>query len=986
MSCCDCLKIQVLDDVENVAASMLVGGKLFVDITKQDALEFSRKLSQLADVSNNIQDEASLSINLPYTDKNLAIASFVRDHGQTGVQFEPLAIIVQESGTVHHLNYLQFLGANDETQTFEARVERGQGHWLHDANRLLLKDLTFEPFTLTFENLLNNWETEAYFESSIDNLGYYWPLVNYGGWLAKNAVLPEDFRPWFHLYALLEKGFCEIGWKFQSPFYDTTFGRKLICYLLSENLLEVPEILALRKFKATVENSNLTVTGSGLARIIIFDTVEYDPAGNYSTTTGAFAATGIFTFATSLELTHDGPAGPLIVTLEKRSADGTLEELDQYLVDTSATQFEQTHIVNLEAEDVQMAAGDRVHVSMLALTPMVMTGYFTGFAQKAYLEAGQVIDNPAILISQELTLLDLYKAAKHICAGKTETLWPQRQIWLYAPNTADVFVDPDRQGYYTSDVVDISELIVERSEIVQLERENKKRYLVLQWADSNDVHVKKKEDAQTFPLFSKVVDRGSKYEEGYEYSKNPLFQATVNKELVKFPVVPPEIVANNEVQIPHCSDNDQDNISYKIGFRILHAHGYYFQETAAGDISRWRIETGGGNSTGMDKLPYAYMHPGEVLINSTFFGTPFAPIPRVIYGDEEDNDFYSIAYRQELIDRLYSVRSSFKAQLTAYLYQTLSFRDLYKVYYDGRTFLAHLLEINAQRTCSDEPAEIVLRPVIWGGDLCVEKDLVKYRPETCPNFPEIDIDIDVSADTITATANDAAIGDDILTDVWEYSTDGGENWSSYTPGTPIAAQGEVIFRRTVNFDADAGQCEKSITRKAVFEAVCSNKAGIELVYDDSKNAIVANAQDELNSTIDSDTWTVSIDDGPAQAYTEGDTVNGFTTVLFTRTVSFTNSCEDITVTAGRTVEGDQCNNTPALTLTEVAPCVFEPSISGTTSSTVCTTIFEVSNDAGSTWFPWDTYPIKGEPDKKVRASVYFCDNCPPLYLEQDCPF
>ncbi|MCA9366760.1 hypothetical protein KC887_00645 [Candidatus Kaiserbacteria bacterium] len=975
------MKIQVLDQIANIADSMLDNGKLFLDLNRQDALEFSRVLSQLSEI-NNIRDEAALSLTFPYSEKNKAIADFVRNHNLTGKKYEPIAVLVQEGAIVHRLNYLQFTGANDETEQFEAQLERGPGHWLHDANRLLLKDIPFAEFELTFDALLNNWQENSRYENAIDNAGYYWPLVNYGGWLRKDAVMPEDLRPWFHVLALLEKGFCEIGWNFRTPFYETEFGQRLICYLLSENLLEVPEVLALRKFKATAQSVTVDIDPSATGQHIIFSAVQYDPSAGYNASNGRYYATGIFTFSSALELTHAGPPGPLIVTLERVAVDGTRQVLDQYELNTDAPAFIQTHTVVLQAEDVQMAYGDYVHVTCLAFTQMIVTGYFDGFAQKAYLERGMVI-NPASLISGELTLLDLYKAASHLCAGKTFTDWERQTVWLYAPNKTDIFTDTGVQGFFKDEnIVDITDIVLPRSELVTLERTNKKRYLVLQFADSSDEHIKKIEEGRSFPIYSKVVDRGNQYEEGFEYSKNPLFQATVNKALAKFPVVPPFIVPNNEVDIPHCSDNDNGSISYKIGFRVLYCAGYQRQRTDTGEVRRWRIVTTGNNSTGMQNVPYAFQVP-----NARIGPDPGAvPVQRLIYGDDDGRDLYTMAYKQELIDRLYSVRAGFKALVDAYNYKQLSFRDLYKLHYNGRTFLARLLEINARRTCTDGPAEIVLRPTIWGGDLCAEKETVKYQPETCPNYPEINISINVAADTITATAQDAAINDPIITDVWEYSTDGGSTWSNYTEGQAISGFPEVTFRRTVSFDAEKGDCSQVVTKTAVFETVCDNTADIVLSYDPSKNGITATADGTFNSPIASDVWSAEIDHGSAQTYTPGSEVNGFTHVKFTRTVSFANSCEASTVEKEYEVQGDQCNNAPELELVEVADCVYDVQVSGSTSSAICMSFIEVSNNDGAKWLAWDGYPIKGEAGKKVRATFQFCDSCPPIYIEKDCPF
>ncbi|MCB0595434.1 MAG: hypothetical protein KDD28_15185 [Phaeodactylibacter sp.] len=947
-----------------------------MDTSREDELEFSRALSELSEIGN-IKDEAALSIGLPYSEKNKRIADFVRNHNLVGNTRAPLAVLVQEGTTVHQLNYLTFTGSDDTAQKFEAQLERGPGHWLHDANRLLLKDIPFDDFELVFDKLYLNWQEEHKYDGQ-DSVGYYWPLVNYGAWLTKDTILPEDMRPWFHLLALLEKGFCEIGWKFRSSFFETEFGRRLICYLLAENLLEVPEILALKRFRATTQQSSVAFGPSGVGDVI-FGTEVYDPGNNYNPATGVFTSTGVFNFSIGVEYTHNGPPGPVVIYIVREPLSGPEEVLAEFRVSTDAPQFFQTNTVALEAENIAIAVGDKISVRAVAFTELIVTGYFQGHAVKAYLDRGMII-NPATLIAPELTLLDLLKAAIHLCNGRIETNWEDNEVWVYQPYKTDVFYEEGVEGFFTdAPAVSLSEIVLPDSELVTVERQDKKRYLVIGFADSNDEHVKQKNEGRNTPLYSKIIDRGAQYEEGREYNKNPLFEPTLNKELVKFPLVSPLIVPNNEVDIPHCLDNGNGELSFKIGYRILYCAGYRVQRADNNEIRRWRFQ-----NFGLDNVPYAFQVPGSRL---DVAGNGELPRQVLIYGERDIDDLYAMCYRRDLLGKLYSTRSSFQALLNAQEYRTMSFRSLYSLHYGGRTFTARLLEIAGRRTCTGAPAELILRPEAWGGDVCPGKEppIMAYQRPPCPNYPEIDIAIDVTGNTIIATAQDTAINDPILSDVWVYSDDDGASWQEYTPGTPLSLPA-VIFRRFLEFDAEAGTCEKVVTRSAVFETVCDNNPEITLNYDGSKNSITAVGAGAFNSPIASDTWTVEVDGGAPVAYTAGNEISGFTTVKFTRTVSFANNCEDVVAVAEHEVEGDQCNNLPTLDLVEVADCVYEPQVGGTTSSDICLTLIEVSWNAGGKWLPWDGHPVKGAPDTFIRASFMFCDSCPPIHIEKECPF
>ena len=154
------------------------------------------------------------------------------------------------------------------------------------------------------------------------------------------------------------------------------------------------------------------------------------------------------------------------------------------------------------------------------------------------------------------------------------------------------------------------------------------------------------------------------------------------------------------------------------------------------------------------------------------------------------------------------------------------------------------------------------------------------------------------------------------------------------------------------------------------------------------NKVSATATDSFNSLVDSQAWEVSIDGAAPVTYTPGTEISGFSTVEFTRSVSFTNSCPD--VSKSRLVQqengtGSECSNTIDIGFTEVAPCVVLPEITGSYSSSICSTVWEVTKDGGVSWASWDFAPIKSTAGTRVRVAVYFCDYCPPLYGEKNCP-
>ena len=964
MSCCQCLKIQVLDSITGVPDRYLSGGKLFVDLDSESILEFSKARTELTRIGS-IRDEASLPVSLPQSDVNAAIANFLTNHNLIGNQYEPLKVLVQEGAITHNLNYLQFTGSDDTAGRYEATLQRGEGHWLYESEKFKLADAPFDDFELTRDNLISNWQNHSRYDPADGGPGYYFPVVHYGGWASRRSVVVEDLRPWFHLTALLEKSFCAIGWDFESPFFESIYGRRIICYLLSENFLEQPGLLELAKFRASLSDFFIPATG---LETVIFDTEDFDNGNNFNLPTSSFSRAGVFNFSAGLAYPFE-PNVNSWVRIVKEDQFGVTEVLaeEQGLVDNSGTAS-----VTVKATDVLLIEGDRVYIQFETEIPTGVIGYFENTPLKTFYERGSIF-NPAELIDPTLTLLELLKAAVHLCDGRIETDWENRKVKIFSPYDVDLYAETDVEGFFQEDEFeDLTDRVLPRTEVVALARQEKPRYLVLQFKDSNDPKVEAANARRPEAIYSKVIDRGILYTPDKEYSKNPLFEPTVNDFLVKFPTIGVgPVLANNEVDLPHCWDNDDGSISYDIGYRIAYTVGYKQQQTEGGDTRWWVFEHAFEN-----QIPYAFQVPNAHIEGAI-------PDERMIYGEEDDNDLFSFCYRKYAQQDQYSVQASFQALVSPEDYKTLSFRKVMKMHYGGRTFTSRLLEIDARQSCSGQPATLIVQPITFVGDFCKDGKDLQARPDQCPNYPEMDININLAGNTMSATAQDAAITDPILTDTWEYSIDDGATWQSYTPGTGITAT-QVIFRRTVSFDADAGECEKVISRAAVFETVCDNEPEIALDYDEGKNIVSATGAGNFNSPIALDTWTVEIDGAAAIPYTEGDPINGFSTVKFNRTVSFSNSCQDVEVSETIEAETPICANSPMLEFVEVSDCVYDLRVTGADSS-ICAIYYEISRDGGANWYAWDNRPVNGEAGMIARATVMYCDHCPPTYLEENCP-
>lgn len=91
---------------------------------------------------------------------------------------------------------------------------------------------TFAPYFLESDHIdAVHYDQQEY--TGTTNTGYWFPLIDFGpfGIGSGKRVNELSYRLAPHLKALLEVGFCQLGYKFQSDFLDTKQGKRIVKYL-----------------------------------------------------------------------------------------------------------------------------------------------------------------------------------------------------------------------------------------------------------------------------------------------------------------------------------------------------------------------------------------------------------------------------------------------------------------------------------------------------------------------------------------------------------------------------------------------------------------------------------------------------------------------------------------------------------------------------------------------------------------------------------
>jgi hypothetical protein len=289
MACCNGLLIQIKEIPAGTPSWMMPQGKLYLDLSDESGIALGKALGELTDI-NKIADEAAVGLTIPATKKN----RFILDasiNPNAAVEEIRLPVAIMQGGGVVPFDQLIVANYNDESKTIECELLRGEDHWIQKASTLLIKDIpdlenvSFpkSPFVIQ-----QHWldavpydETTGYLLAPVDYSGGVDDDGN-TGWMKRDAIVPEDLRPWVSDLYLLEKGFCAVGWNFLSPFHNTDYAAHLFSYLCGDSYGEDPELLA--SYQIFTQLTPDVQYYEGLAGVV-FDAVTED--GFNSLTVGA---------------------------------------------------------------------------------------------------------------------------------------------------------------------------------------------------------------------------------------------------------------------------------------------------------------------------------------------------------------------------------------------------------------------------------------------------------------------------------------------------------------------------------------------------------------------------------------------------------------------------------------------------------------------------------------------------------------------------
>lgn len=769
MSCC--VKIYLREIPVNVPESIKDSkGNVKFELSTDFAISKTKKLSQLTDFQN-IGTDGVLGFNIPRTDNN---SFLINTYGRpTAFNFDHrkvIPVIVFDGAKVFEEDYIRILRVSESG--WEVELFRGSDYWKESLESVRLCELTFDNFILRTDNLLANWDAE------IGDVEYRFPLIDYGNW--SNAAVfsggdplnvvtagqaeNEDFRPWFHVFYVLEKAFCAIGWKFRSPILESDFGLRLIAYILSD--FDIPS--QNYSFKAVVTDRHFGGVGAPLFNSpdysMITDAIRayddfnlgydnggtpgfyrpsatFQPGCSAASGAGYFFTRGLsgtfrFRFRVTINTSFDQTDRLLQFKVKQRGGLNPTFATTYFRVYADQTQtFEHTITLDILPGNCYEFWIDEIIESPGAPASTVIYSSLSGNGYWEVLEGSEVWVEPVkirfadgMLIVPQTLINCKYTADKFLAgvmhlfgSGLLQTDLIDKTVTLFHRDDVIFGLGLRPESYFKkeTEALELNAVLECKSSESILKTGLEDRYLNLRYKKSDDKFVELSGYGDENQPQQKSLDFGANngFKETIKTDENPFFEPTLMR--ICDSLESPSGYGN--VIIPVAWDNDEGKISYNINPRILLWGGTIEQpgQLSGSDyIPRsWYWSTPDFES---NFIPFSYSQYSDQIGIINPQKVPY----NLAYGDFPDfpADLYTVFWRLALAERFKSFQILVKAILYSSQYNELSFRNLYYIAYNGDVFLAKLIEISNYNVCTGN-ANLVMQPVLYNEtDVCISSN------------------------------------------------------------------------------------------------------------------------------------------------------------------------------------------------------------------------------------------------------------------------
>lgn len=700
--------IIVHDLPANTPASFYGGGNnVTLDVYDNFAFSRTRKREEYTQL-DKIQGAGVLGFDIPYTPKNIFLLQRFVAPNVLDNDYLPLRITALSGGEALPQTLLFVVRTDDAKRQFSIEISDSDEFWKKQAEALRLCDIDlgqylFNKATIEAGWANTNWRTNG-------NIPVQVPPAHFGKIYngIEGPFVITDWRPWISLPAILEAGFCQMNWTFESPLQENDWWCKLYLYILAKDFYKAPQKVDDYYFHATKlpttyswddftppnqDQQNYFDAANG-----VYTNKNEDPIqlsfcfeAIYDTNCIGITPTQDYWIKWYLALRdpddvviewYNGyqylvPAGPQSLTFEFCTE---LIEIPPYwdVVLYSAIGPEFNSIAGLGPNDFQVAVCEGTTWEARLDGEMLYPG--------ATIQVGN-------LLTCDKTFLDLLEGLAHF-GLLFDTNHGERIVTMWPPETTDIH-GSDVEGFLLdgSLAVALSDAleIVPESEKKELPRERTTRFIRYEFKDSKDDYIRIQKLPDDRPPFYRLVDLGPGLKNQLRRSRNKFFAATLN-------------IEHALVTLPALWDNSDGRYSFDIDPRIIYFEGLVEQVNSLGEPIYFNYNS--VTALG-DNIPTS----GQVITKLINDGSGVRKIEENIAYGYKRYDIYTmfLRYSQEL--QLAVPDIEYLMHINHALNRAMTFRVPLAIQYKHYAYMALLLEMNDYRAGTRLSTPVVVRPL-----------------------------------------------------------------------------------------------------------------------------------------------------------------------------------------------------------------------------------------------------------------------------------
>lgn len=577
----------------------------------------------------------------------------------------------------------------------------------------------------------------------------------YGGTYYGNQLTLEDFRPWFNFLWVLQNGARVCGgWCIKAPIFENELFRRALVYILSNEYGNTDYAAAFGgniqsafddcTYKAVVptgdilsDHTNVGANGNCVQFPSIINDASAQIAGGAAQGTTFGIKRNLiqgFCLRFKLIMTEADWKGDVTFSILQQTgltagSPYTLPNGTTINAVNSTTQLLESGTFSLDSttEDGNVIIEGTVEVECVnfidcptlidlnlftnslvvcidgnpselpaAPVPEFTVEYFEAFnkPKRFKYRRGDVM-NLCRAVTCDKSFLDYFKGAIDMIDGKIVTDFATKTICIYPPVTVEMPDGEEIEGYDNGQPpIDFNEFIICNSHAAQAITNDQARLCRLGFAKSTDSYIQSLYEGDDQP-FDYVHDLGEQFENRTVDKRNPFFEPTILK--------PVQGITCNGVPVylPNLSDNEDGEVSYDIGCRIVlgnKAEAQFWQNSP--EITYCETDTGTLQQTITKVKEFVLGYQSLAGINNFTLLNAAYNTAEILSYDPNSNlidtvqwDFFNLFHRKGRLAVITGDVHSFDFFICNQL--PFDYRRRAKITYEGKRYLLNPSEVSA---------------------------------------------------------------------------------------------------------------------------------------------------------------------------------------------------------------------------------------------------------------------------------------------------